>query len=192
MPVKKSHFMFQKGKAIIIFYDLYFNLKINIVFSSITFDTPSVGDDRIDNISSQNRNKFECLSCIFIIVHNIFFFRLNIDRSIIRMPDSTSQAPANRPSTNMVVQIRTADVLSSIEYRELEKKKEDLSTQVDNLKAALKKTTKERKKREETHMCKLFSTHHSLYQLFVSHFVFKKREYIIPFICHTNYIIVPL
>lgn len=159
--------MFQKGKSIIIFYYLYFNLKINIVFSSITFDTPSVRDDRMDSISSQNRNRFECLSCIFIIVHNIFFFRLNIDRSIIRMPDSSSQAPANRPSTNVVVQIRTADVLGSIEYRELEKKNKNLSTQVDNLKAALKKITKERKKNEETHMCKLISTHDSLDQLFV-------------------------
>ncbi len=167
MSVKKSHVMFQKGKAIIIFYNLYFNLKINIVFSSITLGTPSVSNDRTDSISSQNRNRFECLSCIFIIVHNIFFFRFNIDRSIIRMPDSTSQAPANRPSTNTVVQIRTADVLGSIEYRELQKKNKTLSTQVDNLKAALKKVAKERKKNEETHMCKLFSTHHSLDQLFV-------------------------
>jgi uncharacterized protein YlxW (UPF0749 family) len=128
---------------------------------------PSVRDDRMDSISSQNRNRFECLSCIFIIVYNIFFFRLNIDRSIIRMPDLASQAPANRPSTNVVVQMRTADVLGSIEYRELQKKKKNLSTQVDNLKAALKKITKERKKNEETHMCMLFSTHDSLDQLFV-------------------------
>ncbi len=167
MSVGKSQFVFQRGKAIIIFYDLYFNLKINIVFSSITFDMPSVRDDRMDSISSQNRNRFECLSCIFIIVYNIFFFRLNIDRSIIRMPDLASQAPANRPSTNVVVQMRTADVLGSIEYRELQKKKKNLSTQVDNLKAALKKITKERKKNEETHMCMLFSTHDSLDQLFV-------------------------
>ncbi|CAF4277805.1 unnamed protein product [Rotaria sp. Silwood2] len=83
-----------------------------------------------------------------------YFFTFNIYRSIIRLPNVTSQAHANRPSTNIVAQIRTIDVLHSIEYRELEEKNKKLLTQVDNLKQAIKKMRKERKKFEETHMLK--------------------------------------
>jgi chaperonin cofactor prefoldin len=50
--------------------------------------------------------------------------------------------------------VRTSDILSSIEYRELEKKNRALQTKVDNLKRALKKAHQDQKKFHETHMCK--------------------------------------
>ncbi|CAF5089402.1 unnamed protein product, partial [Rotaria sp. Silwood1] len=39
----------------------------------------------------------------------------------IRLLDRNIQTRENRPSTNTVVRIRTADILGSNEYRELEK-----------------------------------------------------------------------
>jgi len=44
-----------------------------------------------------------------------------------------------------------------MEYRELEKKNKDLSNKIENLKEALLKERKERKKMDETHICKLSS-----------------------------------
>ena len=92
----------------------------------------------------------------------IFFFSVDIDRSIIRLPNRTSQTPENRSSTSAVLHIRTVDIQSSIEYRELEKKNKQLSAQVDNLKQVVKKMRKEKKIFEETHMYKLFINHFRL------------------------------
>ncbi|CAF2640807.1 unnamed protein product [Rotaria sp. Silwood2] len=78
--------------------------------STITFNTPSISNNRMDIIGSQNTNSF------------------NINRSIIRLPNVTSQARANRPSTNIVGEMRTIDVLHSIEYREQEEKNKKLLT----------------------------------------------------------------
>ena len=49
------------------------------------------------------------------------------------------------------------DIRNSMEYRELEKNNKDLSNKIENLKDALSKERKERKKMNETHMCKLSS-----------------------------------
>ncbi len=87
-----------------------------------------------------------------------------MNRSLIRLPDSTSQTysrchstsqtSSHRQSANAVLSVRTSDILSSIEYRELGKKNRILQTKVDHLKQALKKAHQERKKFHETHMCK--------------------------------------
>jgi hypothetical protein len=55
----------------------------------------------------------------------------------------------------MVLQMRSADVRSSHEYRELEKKNRELQNMNTNLKAALKQMNKQKKKMAETHMRKL-------------------------------------
>ena len=89
-----------------------------------------------------------------------FIFSANIDRSIIRKPDINNQACENRMSSNPIVQMRTADILSSIEYRELQKKNNDLLAQVENLKDALKQKRKQLKRMEKTHICKLSLRHH--------------------------------
>ncbi|CAF2976124.1 unnamed protein product [Rotaria sp. Silwood2] len=102
--------------------------------SSIAFDTPSIGRNLIHNNFSQNTNSFD------------------INRSIIKLPDRNSQLE-NRPSTSTIVQLRTTDILCSIEYRELEKKNRELTTKVDTLKAALKQMGREQKKMKATHMC---------------------------------------
>jgi len=71
--------------------------------------------------------------------------------------DTNSQSVVNRSSTNTTLQWRSVDIRSSMEYRELEKKNKDLSNKIENLKQALSKERKERKKMNETHMCKLSS-----------------------------------
>jgi len=55
----------------------------------------------------------------------------------------------------MVLQMRSADVRSSREYRELEKKNRELQNTNTNLKTALKRLNKQKKKMAETHMRKL-------------------------------------
>jgi wobble nucleotide-excising tRNase len=74
--------------------------------------------------------------------------------------DTNSQTCENRTSTSSFVPMRTGDILSSMEYRELEKKNKDLSTKVQNLRDALKKLKKEQKAMEQTHICKLSARHH--------------------------------
>ncbi|CAF5141103.1 unnamed protein product, partial [Rotaria sp. Silwood1] len=59
-------------------------------------------------------------SLVVIIIKFSYFFRFDIDRSVIRLLDRNIQTRENRPSTNTVVRIRTADILGSNEYRELE------------------------------------------------------------------------
>ncbi|CAF4329211.1 unnamed protein product [Rotaria sp. Silwood2] len=76
----------------------------------------------------------------------------DINLSIIKLPDRNSQLE-NRPSTSTIVQLRTMDILCSIEFRELEKKNRELTTKVDTLKAALKQMGREQKKMKATHMC---------------------------------------
>ncbi len=73
------------------------------------------------------------------------------------MSDTNSQSVVNRSSTNTTLQWRSVDIRSSMEYRELEKKNKDLSNKIENLKQALSKERKERKKMNETHICKLSS-----------------------------------
>ena len=48
----------------------------------------------------------------------------------------------------------SANVRSSCEYRELEKNNHELLNRIENLKQALKKVNKEKKKMSETHMRK--------------------------------------
>jgi hypothetical protein len=61
----------------------------------------------------------------------------------------------NRSSTGTNFQWRPVDIKNTIEYRELENKTKILSNKVDNLKEALSKERKARKKFNQTHMCKL-------------------------------------
>jgi hypothetical protein len=49
------------------------------------------------------------------------------------------------------------DIRNSMEYRELEKNNKDLSNKIENLKEALLKERKQRKKMNETHRGKLLS-----------------------------------
>ena len=88
----------------------------------------------------------------FVIVS---YFSFATDRSIICISDSHSQLAANRSSTNANSQWRSVDIRNSMEYRELEKKNKDLSNKMENLKEALLKERKARKKMGETHMRKL-------------------------------------
>ncbi len=78
-----------------------------------------------------------------------------MDRSLICSSDTNSQSTVNRPSTNTGSQWRSVDIRNSMEYRELNKKNKDLSNQIENLKEALSKERKERKKMNETHIGKL-------------------------------------
>lgn len=82
-------------------------------------------------------------------------FSFDIDRSIIRLPDVASQTRSDRALINIDPQIRTMDVRSSVEYRELEKKNKELITQNNSLKQALKKMKIERQTFHKTHMSKL-------------------------------------
>ncbi|CAF3138035.1 unnamed protein product [Rotaria socialis] len=109
------------------------NTNLCVSKSTITLSTPNVGDNRTNCNLSQCTNSF------------------NIDRSIIRLSDLSNNSRENRP-TNTPIHIRTVDILSSIEYRELERKNRDLSNKNGVLKEALKKVQKERKKMETTHM----------------------------------------
>ncbi|CAM4927945.1 unnamed protein product [Rotaria socialis] len=111
------------------------NTNLCVSKSTITLSTPNVGDNRTNCNLSQCTNSF------------------NIDRSIIRLSDLSNNSRENRP-TNTPIHIRTVDILSSIEYRELERKNRDLSNKNGVLKEALKKVQKERKKMETTHMLK--------------------------------------
>ena len=91
----------------------------------------------------------------------LLFFSFDVDRSIIRLPDASNRSHENRPTTNTVLHMRTADILSSFEYRQLEKKKQDLEKKIENLKSALKKVHQEKKKMEITHKCKIFVRYNS-------------------------------
>ncbi|CAF0972671.1 unnamed protein product [Adineta ricciae] len=77
-----------------------------------------------------------------------------IDRSLICSANTNSDPLANRSSTSVNSQLRPIDVRNTFEYRELEKINKSLSGKVDNLKEALVKERKERKKILETHMLK--------------------------------------
>lgn len=82
------------------------------------------------------------------------FFSSGISRSLIRMPDRTTQASVNSQSSVTIIQLRTTDIMNSIEYRELEKTNKELKIKVADLSAALKRVSKEKKRLKEAYMCK--------------------------------------
>ena len=67
----------------------------------------------------------------------------------------SSQTRSDRALINIAPQLRTTDVRSSIEYRELEKKNKKLTTQNNSLKQALKKMKAERNTFNKTHISEL-------------------------------------
>ena len=80
----------------------------------------------------------------------------HVNRSLI-CSNADGELVVNRPSTITNSQWRPVDIKNTMEYRELEKKNKDLSNKVDNLKEALSKERKERKRMGETHIRKLAS-----------------------------------
>lgn len=70
------------------------------------------------------------------------------------MPDRTTQASVNSQSSVTIIQLRTTDIMNSIEYRELEKTNKESKIKVADLSAALKRVSKEKKRLKEAYMCK--------------------------------------
>ncbi|CAF1662541.1 unnamed protein product, partial [Adineta ricciae] len=104
--------------------------------SSITFATQSAVTNKHTNSNSgQFNNNFQ------------------VNRSLI-CSHTDGEPVVNRPSTTTRSQWRPIDIKNTMEYRELEKKNKDLSNKVDNLKEALSKERKDRKRMEETHILK--------------------------------------
>ncbi|CAF1392853.1 unnamed protein product [Rotaria sordida] len=108
---------------------------VHVSKSTIVLNT-AVNENRTNHIGSQNINSF------------------NTNRSVINFSNTNSQTNAVQPSTSMVLKMRSADIRSSREFRDLEKTNRELTNKVNNLKLALKKVMKQKKKMAETHMLK--------------------------------------
>ncbi|CAF3985921.1 unnamed protein product [Rotaria sp. Silwood1] len=104
--------------------------------STITLETSTTTNKHMDYNSNQCSNNFI------------------IDRSLICSSTINSASTMNRSSTNNNFQWKPIDIKNSMEYRDLEKKNKDLLNKIDNLKEALSKERKERKKMNETHILK--------------------------------------
>ena len=82
------------------------------------------------------------------------YFSATVDRSLICSFDTAGESIANRSSTSANFKLRSIDIRNTIEYRELEREKKGLDKKIDNLKDALLRERKERRKINETHMRK--------------------------------------
>ena len=93
------------------------------------------------------------------LYHCILFssFSSSVNRSLICTIDPNDSFVVNRSSSSASTQWRAVDIKNSLEYRELEKTNKSLSEKIENLKEALVKERKERKKMQDTHMCKPLS-----------------------------------
>ncbi|CAF2798408.1 unnamed protein product [Rotaria sp. Silwood2] len=102
--------------------------------STITFETSTTTNQHMDYNSNQCSNN------------------ATIDRSLICTSTINIPSTMSRSSTNNKSQWNPIDIKNTMEYRDLEKKNKDLSNKIENLKDALSKERKERKKMNQTHI----------------------------------------